>query len=98
MTYHVCSWHIGSSTLQMALLCVLSDIFATTDHQDVMLLRVSAAFNWVNHDVLLCCMEQSYGIRGMVLTWIMSFLYGCTQQVVYVGRLSFVAQLVYGVP
>ena len=33
-----------------------------------------------------------------MLTWIRSFLYGCTQQICYAGRLSFVMQLVYDVP
>ena len=33
-----------------------------------------------------------------MLTLIRSFLYGCTQQICYAGRLSFVMQLVYDVP
>jgi len=86
---------------ETALLCVLSDIYAAADRQEVTLLGLldlSAAFDCVDHDILLRRLRQAFGIGGSALAWIESFLRGRTQQVAYAGSLSAVILLMHGVP
>lgn len=86
---------------ETALLKVLSDIFAAIDCQQVTLLGLldlSAAFDCVDHDILLRRLRNKFGICGSALGWIESFLLGRTQQVYYRGRLSAKLQLLFGVP
>lgn len=40
----------------------------------VVLLDLSAAFDLVNHNNLLSCLESCVGLRGMVLQWFWSYL------------------------
>jgi len=80
---------------------VLSDIFAAADCQQLTLLGLldlSAAFDCVDHDVLLRRLKDTYGVSGTALDWIASYLSDRTQQVYYRGRLSSVSQLLFGVP
>ena len=86
---------------QTALLRVLSDIYAAADRQEVTLLGLldlSAAFDHVDHDILLRHLRQSFGISGTALAWIESFLRGRTQQVAYAGSLSVAVLLLCGEP
>src|SRR5208282_5763119 len=86
---------------ETALLRILSDFFAAVDGQRVTLLGLldlSAAFDCVDHDILIRRLQLSFGIDGTALAWIASFLCDRTQQVSYNGRLSAVLSLIYGVP
>jgi len=79
---------------ESALLRILSDFYAAADGQRVTLLGLldlSAAFDCVDHDILVRRLQQSYGIRGSALT-------GRTQQVCYNGNLSALSSLLFGVP
>jgi len=85
---------------ETALLKILSDIIAATDHQQVTLLGLldlSAAFDCVDHDILPRLLMDKFGITGSAHDWIESFLSGRTQQY-YKGRLSAVTLLLKGVP
>jgi len=62
------------------------------------LLDLSAAFNCVDHDILLRRLRDKFCIAGSADDWTESFLSGRTQQVYYKGRLSTVSLLLYGVP
>jgi len=64
---------------------------------EVGLLDFSAAFDCVDHDILLQRPRDKFGITGSAHDWIESFLSGRTQQVYYKGRLSAVTLLLYGV-
>ena len=59
---------------------------------------MSAAFDTVDHDILLHRLEESFGFAGSVLNWLRSFLRGRTQQVVFNGLASTVAEVTSGVP
>jgi len=86
---------------ETALLKVLSDVYATIDRQQVTLLGLldlSAAFDCVDHDILLCRLRHKFGICGTALEWIASFLFGRSQQVYYKGRLPVKLQMLFRVP
>lgn len=62
---------------ETALLKVLNDIFLATDSGDsvvLVLLYLSAAFDTVDHNVLLSRLEHILGIRGSALHWFQSYL------------------------
>jgi len=86
---------------ETALLKVLSDVYATIDRQQVTLLGLldlSAAFDCVDHDIVLRRLRLKFGICGTALEWIASVLLGRSQLVYYKGRLSVKLQLLFGVP
>ena len=85
---------------ESALLRVLSDLFMATDKGEVSLLAlldVSAAFDTVDHSILLDRLSISYGIAGSALDWMWSFIVDRTQTVHYGGLRSRCAKLKSGV-
>jgi len=73
-----------------ALLKVLSDVLTAIDNKKVTLLALldlSAAFDCVDHDILLSRLQSRFGLDGAVLAWIQSFLSDRTQRVCFGGRL-----------
>ena len=62
------------------------------------LIDLSAAFDCVDHNILLCRLRDKFGICVSALEWIASFLHGRVQQVYYKGRLSYKLELLFGVP
>jgi len=62
------------------------------------LLDLSAAFNTVDHDILLCRMRVSYGISGVALDGFQSYLTRRKHHVLYGGRCSETTLVHYGVP
>jgi len=86
---------------ETALIKVLSDIFDAADLGKVSLLGLldlSAALDTVDHDILLRRLENSFGIDGMALQWINSFLTNRTQAVEFRGVTSAYTLLRHGVP
>jgi len=76
---------------ETALLNLLSDVYGAIDCQQVVLLGLqdlSAAFDCVDHEILLSRLRYRFGLRGSAYDWIALFLYGRSQQVFYKGRLS----------
>jgi hypothetical protein len=79
----------------------MSDVYDAADSQKVTLmglLDLSAAFDCVDHPILLQRLSQTFGIHGAVLGWIRSFLTDRTQQVTYGGHTSSISRLGCGVP
>jgi len=73
----------GHST-ETAVLKVLSDILAAVDRGDIavlVLLDLSAAFDTVDHEILLERMCQTFGIVDQAHSWFGSYLSGRTQSV-----------------
>ena len=62
---------------EMALLKVKADIFQAVDNQRVVcliLLDLSAAFDTVDHQLLLNILKYRFGFSGVILDWIGSYL------------------------
>jgi hypothetical protein len=90
----------GHST-ETAMLRVWSDILTAADRRHVTLLGLldlSAAFDCVDHSILLQRLRSSAGLAGTTLDWIESFLSGRTQQIAYNGQLSTTQKVLFGVP
>ncbi|PFX11565.1 putative RNA-directed DNA polymerase from transposon BS [Stylophora pistillata] len=86
---------------ETALLRVQNDVLLEIDNQKcvVMLLwDMSAAFDTVDHDLLLEPMEKRYGVKGNVLKWFRSYLQDRKQFVTIDGNKSKTKELRYGVP
>ena len=86
---------------ETALLRIHNDILQSMDKQCVsllVLLDLSAAFDTVDHHVLLTILERKYGVTGTVLDWFRSYLSGRTQCVSIDGVKSDPQSLKYGVP
>lgn len=70
---------------ETALLKVQSDILSNMDKQEVtllVLLDLSAAFDTVDHNILIDILESDFGICGDVLKWFRSYLTGRVQRVI----------------
>ena len=71
---------------ETALMRVCNDILLHINKQHVVLLRqfldLSAAFDTVDHDVLLHRLEHRFGILDSALSWVRSYLTNRTQRIV----------------
>ena len=86
---------------ETALLKVQSDILSNMDKQEVtllVLLDLSAAFDTVEHNILINILESDFGICGDVLKWFRSYLTGRVQRVIVNQKSSKTFNLNYGVP
>ena len=69
---------------------VFSDIIQTLD--------LSAAFDCVDHDILLACLRQSYGFDSFVYDWLSSYLRERSQHVRSGDKSTAPETIKYGVP
>ena len=80
---------------------VWSDIRVAADDRQVTqlgLLDLSAAFDCVDHSMLLERLRSAVHLTDSVLDWVRSFLIDKTQQIAYSGHLSAVQSVLFGVP
>ena len=83
------------------LLRVTNDLLMACDRGSVSilsLLDLSAAFDTLDHNILLKRLRLSFGISGVVLRWLESYLTERNQTVLAGGRASQPTVLKYGVP
>jgi hypothetical protein len=91
----------ANRSTETAMAKVVSDILMAFDHGDIAalaLLDCSAAFDTVDHDILLRKLSESFGVGGAALQWLTSYLCGRQQCVRYGGRQSKYEPVNYGVP
>ena len=94
------AYRAGHST-ETALLKVHSDIVTAIDNGAgvfLILLDLSAAFDTVDHTILLDFLKVHVGLDGPVLQLLDSYLAGRTQCVSVLGVFSELCELLYGVP
>jgi hypothetical protein len=86
---------------ETALTKVYNDLLLAVDGGQVSalcLLDLTAAFDTVDHDLLLLRLEREFGLRGITLSWFRSYLTGRTFRVVYGGHTSSTIYIVCSVP
>jgi len=86
---------------ETAVLNVLSDVYAAADVKQVTLLcllDLSAAFDTVDHDILIKRLQHTYGLRDNVLLWFHSYLADRSQSVWYNGQMSSSVTIRFSVP
>ncbi|WP_419627049.1 reverse transcriptase domain-containing protein, partial [Thiolapillus sp.] len=86
---------------ETALLRIVNDILTASDANQVSiltLLDLSAAFDTTDHSILLCRLEQHFGVSGLALSWFKSYVSNRFQFVSASGSNSKLSKLDYGVP
>ena len=86
---------------ETALLKIHSDILASMDAGKVTaltLLDPSAAFDTIDHTILLSRLDDWFGVTGKALKWFKSYLTGRCQRIKLGDCLSSKADLKFGVP
>ena len=86
---------------ETAVLKVVSDLLAASERGQVSLLALldlSAAFDTVDHSILLDRLQSAFGINGTVLNWMKSFVSDRCQSVRFDGGSSTETGVVCGVP
>ena len=94
------AYRVGHST-ETALIKVKADILKAVDNKEVVclvLLDLSVAFDTVNHQILLGRLKNMFGLTGLVINWITSYLSGRFQKVVVGDANSSAVPLSCGVP
>jgi hypothetical protein len=86
---------------ETALVRLHNDIVTAIDHGDVgalVLLDMSAAFDTVDHSILMDVLRERFGVEGDALSWLVSYLQNRSQVVVVGTASSTVRQVHCGVP
>ena len=90
--YHSC---------ETAMLKIVNDIMNMMQNKDcvvLILLDLSAAFDTIDHDLIIKKLTNYFGINGNVVKWIQSYLKNRTFSVSVVNSESIILKLLYGVP
>ena len=91
----------ANRSTETALLRILHDLLLATDSKQVSLLTLldlSAAFDTIDHSILLTRLNETFGISNTALSWFESYLSDRTQTVSVNGILSSPSSLNCGVP
>ena len=97
---HQSAYRAGHST-ETALLKIVNDLLSALDEDKVSLLSLlglSAAFDTIDHPILLSRLSYSFGISDTVLAWFTSYLTDRIQTISVNGSKYLPAPLHYGVP
>ena len=91
----------SNHSTETALLRVQNDVLNAIDDGNMVILLMidlSAAFDLVNHNILLSRLKSRFGIENAALTWIESYLRGRSQQCIIEGTASSPVEISRGVP
>ena len=80
---------------------IVNDILTALDEDNIsvlLLLDLSAAFDTIDHDILLSRLDSSFGIRSTALSWFHSYLSERRQFVTVQDHKSPTTSLYFGVP
>ena len=97
------AYKAGHST-ETALTLIHNDILRFIDNNEcvmlvlLVLLDLPAAFDTVDHTILLTGLNNRFAIRGKALTWLRSYLSDRTQFLKVENECSSCRKLIYGVP
>ena len=94
------AYRSGHST-ETVLLRVVNDILSALDNNKVsalLLLDLSAAFDTIDHNILLSRLRSFFGIQSTALEWFGSYLSDRYQCVSVNNKSSTLSPLMYGVP
>nr|CAH0104938.1 unnamed protein product [Daphnia galeata] len=83
-----------------ALLYLFDDLLTTADQKDVsalVLLDLSAAFDTIDHQILLERLSHCFGLSGTAVNWFLSYLSNRTQSVQVRAYTSAVVHILFGV-
>ena len=86
---------------ETALLTIYNDLLSSADDKKISiiaLLDLSAAFDTIDHNILIKRLHSNFGFCGTVLAWFKSYLCDRTQCVVNGDFKSETLPLLYGVP
>ena len=86
---------------ESSLLRLVNDILNGMEHQEVTALiafDLSAAFDTVDHGILLEVLERQYGVRGIALKWVDSYLRTRTCRISINSQLSTIRDLECSAP
>src|SRR6218665_1040982 len=92
---------VFEGSTETPLLHLLSDIYGAVDSSQLTLLAlfdVSAAFDTVDHEILLKRLDISFGLSGNFLSWVGSFLSERSLCVVHLPSRSAWVPAPYGLP
>ena len=90
-----------NNSTETLLVRITNDILVASDKKTatvVMILDLSAAFDTVDHDLLLNILSNEIGLRGTVLKWFKSFLTGRSQRIRLGQTISSEFTIMFGVP
>ena len=94
------AYHPNGST-ETALIKIFDDILLSMDDKRAVLLALvdlSAAYDTVDHKIMINRLEHVFGITGTTLKWFKSYLSGRSQRVSISGAMSHSRPLDYCVP
>ena len=100
LSAHQSAYRPGHST-ETVLLRIVNDLLNSLDQDKVsvlLLLDLSAAFDTVDHKILLTRLSQTFGITSTALNWFRSYLSERKQTVLVSGNRSSESVLDFGVP
>jgi len=86
---------------ETALLRLYNDLLVATDRGQVSglcLLDLTAAFDTVDHELLLQRLERTFGVRGQAIEWFKSYLKDRSYRVIYGGHTSSAILVTCSVP
>ena len=86
---------------ETVLLCIVNDILSALDNNNIsvlLLLDLSAAFDTIDHQILLSRLNSIFGIQSTTLQWFHSYLSDRYQSTSVNNSSSSPSHLMYGVP